>query len=83
MMKLTISHFRFPRRIARYSDQGRVFLVPCDASVDLRRIEDNIFLRELKARMLLRDMQWEVNGESRREEGAMVVILHGLVQKNK
>lgn len=60
-----------------------MFLVPCDASVDLRRIEDNIFLRELKARMLLRDMQWEVNGESRREEGAMVVILHGLVQKNK
>jgi hypothetical protein len=57
MIKLTISHFRFPRRIARYSDQGRVFWVPCDTSVDLRRIEDNTFFRELNARILLRDMQ--------------------------
>jgi hypothetical protein len=85
MIQLTISHFRFPRRIARYSDQGRVFWPPCDTSVDLRRIEDSTFLRELTARMFLRDMQCKANGEGRRVEDTMVVVLlfGGLVQENE
>jgi hypothetical protein len=52
--KLTISHFRFPRRIARYSDQGNVFLAPCDTSADWKRMDERTVLRELAARMFLR-----------------------------
>jgi len=54
MVELTISHFRFPRRIARYSDQGRVFLDPGDTSVDWKRTDDKTILRELAARIFLR-----------------------------
>lgn len=56
----------------------------CDAFVDLRRIDNSTFLRELTARTPLRDTQCKANGESRREGEAMEVVLHffgGLVQK--
>jgi hypothetical protein len=75
MIRPTISHFRFPRRIARYSDQGSVFSAPFDTSVELRRIDDSTFLRELTAMMLLREVQCKVSGESRREGEAMVVVV--------
>ena len=76
MCILTISHFRFPRRIARYSDQGRVFWPPGDTFVDLRRIEDSAFLRELTVRTFLRDMQCKAKDEDRRVEDTMVVVRH-------
>jgi hypothetical protein len=61
--------------MARYSDHGSVSLAACDTSVDLRRIDNNTFLGEVVARMLLRDTQYKANGEGRREEVAMAMSL--------
>lgn len=56
--------------MARYSDHGNVSLAACDTSVDLRRIDGSAVLRELLARILLRDAQCKVEDEdeSRKEE---------------
>ena len=64
--------------MARYSDHGSVSLDACDTSVDLKRIDSNKFLREVVARMFLRDMQRKASGEGRREEVAiaMAIVLY-------
>ena len=61
--------------MARYSDHGSVSLAACDTSVDLKRIDNNKFLREVVARMFLRDTQCKANGEGRREEVAMAMAV--------
>ena len=71
--KHTISHFRFPRRIARYSDQGNESLVVECILVDFERIDDRMFLRELPTTACLGERESRVDGKGRREEVAMTV----------
>ena len=77
----TISHFRFPRRIARYSDQGNESLAAEDTWVDLERIDDKTFPRAQPTTARLGETQSRADGKGRREEVAMAVrfLVHGLV----
>jgi hypothetical protein len=61
--------------MARYSDHGSVSLAACDTSVDLKRIDSTKFLRDVIARMFLRDTQCKASGEGRREGVAIVMAV--------
>jgi hypothetical protein len=71
--KHTISHFRFPRRIVRYSDQGNESLAAEGTRVDLERIDDKIFPRAQPTTACLGETQSRADGKGRREEVAMAV----------
>ena len=73
--KHTISHFRFPRRIARYSDQGNEFLAGEGARVDLKRIDDMIFPRAQPTTACLGETQSRADGKGRREVAMAVRFL--------
>jgi len=59
--------------MARYSDHGSISLAACDTSVDLKRIDEDTFLRELVAIVMtfLRDAQGKADDPTK--EVAMVV----------
>jgi hypothetical protein len=78
--KHTISHFRFPRRIARYSDQGSEFLAAEGARVDLKRIDDMIFPRAQPTTACLGETQSRADGKGRREVAMAVQFLAGRAQ---